>query len=902
MFIVRGITMITWILLVSLFWRSIQDGNGQDNGVIHCGPQNLTVRSSSLMIHVTWKVEPSCSAVQDELIYELVVLIADKQVHYAEVPVKPEQIESTHSWNWTSSLALECASVRLRSRYKNHTSPWKQERNLPEINTSKEPQVFPRDRVLKVGSSFTFCCVLPAGEVFKEMNLSGADTKPTKISNQIFDLTVHLDQASGDSCTNVECETDKTRIGGACVYIGYPPQDSNLQCETRNLISVECHWTVGRTSSSKIRSETKYQLLGSPCKDPSKGTCSKTERIDVGERNWTLTVENPLGKVNLSDTADLTKRVHMFAPQGVTASAVNARNVSLKWEWNVQQYYNLNITCQVNISHVEKNTISQIFGVGLNFAVLNDLIPNWSYNVRVRCGTAQHFWKWSGWSKSVNFHTRGDVPDALDVWMQMKDNQIIAIWKMLLANQSHGQILDYEVTWAKATERERQNRTTVAHNNHSVALSVDTNTDYIITVTARNINGSSTPSTITIPSLNSDRTRVNTSRIIGSNGSFNLSWSASPVASCGYIVDWSPTLGHCIVEWLKVSPSESNAIVFSKNFKDGVRYSLSIYACTLGAPVLLDRREGYVHEERIQDGLFKKLEGKQQDSDFVVSWEPVSLREQTAFIQGYVLYYTDNNKVISFSTDDPAAISLTARGLKNGTYKFTVKAKTAVGECGDTAITSTLNSQSDGLISAVIISLVTVFGLLTLLTIVCSRHWACIKQKVYPPIPKPVLTSPGKFTCPLYVDQYHYSEADIVDVAELHCSEGATVNGYISQENMPFVYAQTPKGYYNQPLKKSIPPPLPLPTTAIPSQSVLPSAPFRRLFPNLSYNLTMQPGDQQSYSGPELQEGSSLEISSGGYQPQGHTEIFTMNQTEEDPGSPISCASTYILLPQSPSR
>lgn len=83
------------------------------------------------------------------------------------------------------------------------------------------------------------------------------------------------------------------------------------------------------------------------------------------------------------------------------------------------------------------------------------------------------------------------------------------------------------------------------------------------------------------------------------------------------------------MEWLKVSPNETNASIFSskfysspanqlhlcnitfpcvtmhlpryfstpENFNDGVRYSLSIYACTQGAPFLLERREGYVSEE-----------------------------------------------------------------------------------------------------------------------------------------------------------------------------------------------------------------------------------------------------------------------------------------------------------------
>lgn len=119
------------------------------------------------------------------------------------------------------------------------------------------------------------------------------------------------------------------------------------------------------------------------------------------------------------------------------------------------------------------------------------------------------------------------------------------------------------------------------------------------------------------------------SRILGSNGGFNLSWSASPIASCGYIVDWCPALGESRVEWVKVPPSETNASIFSgksyslpskllhlcnktfscltihlfcyirtpENFKDGLRYLLSIYACTQGAPVLLERREGYVREK-----------------------------------------------------------------------------------------------------------------------------------------------------------------------------------------------------------------------------------------------------------------------------------------------------------------
>ncbi|XP_071322498.1 leukemia inhibitory factor receptor-like [Trachinotus anak] len=901
--------MITWLLLISLICT--QDGNGQHTGVFQCGPQNLTLTSSNQTMQLTWEDDPSCSTVHDVLIYELVVLIADKQVHNDEVAVTPDQIGSTHFWNWTSHLALECAShsVRLSSRYKNQTSPRKQEQTLPGGESSPHAQVYPRDRVFIVGSTATFCCVLPAGQDFDKLYVTGysrSTMNTTKITNQTYAMTVVLNQPSNHSCTDVKCESVQLGlVGGACAFIGYPPRDKDLRCETRDLESVECHWTVGNpTMPTK---PTTYQLLGRPCGNGFQGKCSQKVPVSAGERKWTLTAQNKIGKVELTDWADLTKRVHMYAPEGVTASLVNARNVSLEWQWAQRQYNNLIITCQVNVSHGGKNTISENNGVGLTSAVLTDLIPNWTYDVTVRCRTT-HFWKWGDWSKIFNFHTKGDIPDALDVWMQKKDNQILITWKVLLANQSHGHITNYTVTWAKTTETQALNRSTVANTEHQLSLSLDPTEEYLVSVTARNINGSSSSSTITIPRFNQKTTGVNTSWISGSNGGFSLSWSASPTASCGYIVDWCPSSGHCRVEWLKVPPHQTNASIFSAHFKDGLRYTLSVYACTQGAPVLLERREGYIREKKIQDNLFNPLKTKHQDSNVEVSWDPIPLTEQSAFIHGYILYWSDSNnenKVFNVSTGNPEATSLTAGNLMISSYSFTVKALTAVGECGTTSTTRTLNSQTDNLIKAVFVSLVTVFTLLSLITLVCYRNWACIKQTVYPPIPKPMLTdkwltSPGEHSCrPLHVAECHHSEADILDIAELYCKSGAPMTGYVSNENTPFVFAPTPKGYYNQPLKKCTPPPLILPTTTMPPQSGLPSSPFKGVFPNPSYNLVMQTDDQQCNPGPEPQLGAHLETDSSGYQPQSHTETFTLNQTEEDPISPMSCVSTYILLPSS---
>lgn len=55
--------------------------------------------------------------------------------------------------------------------------------------------------------------------------------------------------------------------------------------------------------------------------------------------------------------------------------------------------------------------------------------------------------------------------------------------------------------------------------------------------------------------------------------------------------------------------------------------------------------------------------------------------------------------------------------------------------------------------------------------------------------------------------------------------------------------------------------------------------------------------DQQSFSAPEVQVGPYLEKDSCGYQPQSDPETLTLNQEAEDPESPMSCATTYILCP-----
>lgn len=888
---------ITWLLLLSLFRISTQDG--EENGVLRCGPQNVTLGSDHQhqTLLLTWADDPSCSAERDGLVYELEVLVADKPEHKDEVAATPAQMGSTHSWKWTSHLPLQCAShsVRLRSRHNNQSSPWMQE--TLSGTQKNDIRLFPEDKLLEVNSTVSFCCIVPKGKSFIRMYLEqykGTIINTTQISEHVHTLTVRLDQES-ESWSNVICETTGGGYNGACFHAGYPPGESDLQCETRNLTSIDCVWNAGKKTGELPSIARKYYLQGSSCGNLTSNNCSQILSVEAGERNWTLTVENQLGKLELHDRADLTRRVRMLAPQDVVASTVNARNLSLKWSWTVQNYTLLNLTCQVDVRDREANATTENFGVGLTAAVINSLTPYWDYDVRVRCGTAQHFWKWGDWSQSVKIRTKGDVPDALDVWMKVKDDWTVITWKKPLANQSHGDILGYEVAWATTKEKNQPNKTKVPSSNYSLALQLDPSEDYTVMVTARNINGSSLPSTITVPRRNPDKPKVNTSWINASNGGFTLSWSDSRDATCGYIVDWCPAFGNCTVEWLKVPPNRTNARIFSENFKAGLRYLLSIYACTEGAPMLLHRREGYIRETKLKDKLFT-LEVKQEALDVEVSWDRILLENQTAAILGYVLYYNDSGSIFNMSTENPEATRLTAKNLNVSTYNFTLTAQTALGLCGNSTFMMTLNPSADNLITLILISLVAVFIVLSTTTILCYKHWACIKHKVYPPIPKPVLsdkwlTSPDERTIRhLHLNQPHCSEATAVPELQEKFRPLEPAGG---QDYVPFTYSQTPKGYYNQSLKNSLPC-LVLPTTGPPSQPGLPSSPINGVFPNPSYNMIVQGEDQHCGSGREIQEGIPILRSISGYQPQSPKD----SPIEEEPDSPISCVSTYILLPQ----
>ncbi|RVE65473.1 hypothetical protein OJAV_G00116850 [Oryzias javanicus] len=891
--------MKTWNLLLLLLCSRLTAGRGQDEGLLPCKPQNLNLTGSGQKLELRWEDGPSCSSMTDAFIYELRVLVADKQMHYDEGTLMPDQTERIHTWTWTLPLYCGPHSVRLTYRY-NNTSSWA-EQTLIGRPVSKT-EVFPKDKLFEVGSSATFCCVVPPGESFVNMTFDDySGSSISRISNQTYVMTVLLKEAL-DGCIDVKCETSKTQAG-TCTFINYPPADRDLQCETQDLESVECQWSLGRNDYWYHHNPMEYHLLGreEACLSFSTphsrltGRCSQKVQVDAGEKNWTVTAQNKLGKVTLYDPADLSKRVRMFAPEAVTVVNVNARNATLQWRWGVKRYYHMSTKCQIHLNF--SNTVSEVFGFGLNWTLLTNLIPNASYGVKIRCGTTQHFWKWGDWSKVVDFHTKTDVPEALNVWMQRNNNKTWIVWKIPPANQSGGEILDYTVGLTKASGRGHQNTTTVPRRDNFLQFTLDplqeqyTCETHQRSVQMRNlicVAQSSSPATITISTP--DETQMKTSRIRGSNGAFSVSWRDSPEASCGYIVDWYPVERPWSVDWLKLPPNQTSANI--TNLTDGCRYFLSVYACTQGSPVLLEKREGYATETKIEKKLFKLLKHEQKNLDMEVSWDPIPLRQQTAYIQGYSLYcWNSNNHVVNVSTADPEATRLTARSLKVDSYQFVLTAHTAGGECCKETFSVTLNSPTDKMPWLVLSSLGALFLFLLFVTIICYKQWRCIKKSIFPPIPKPVLVNKW-MTSPDSLQSPHLLRAQIhpIDIPQLCKKPKAAVPERATQDGRHWTFSQSPKGYTNQPLQMFTPSHLRADSTTINA----PSSSFRGNVQNPSYDLKVWSEDQNSSSEYPLLDPSPP----GQYKPQACMEIFRPDPVREGSMKCIPCNSAYISFPR----
>ncbi|KAL0979833.1 hypothetical protein UPYG_G00190390 [Umbra pygmaea] len=728
--------MQTWLFCVLLL--SLRASDSQATGLAR--PQHLSLNANKVpqQLLVTWEGSQATSFDVEILYTELMEMVMN-----ATVFVQVDENSGKHQWNWTSPVPLECTSlsVKVRSRDGNDVSEWSAQQILPGMDMPKytHAQMYTDGRIVPVGSNLTLCCIVGEGEQFGQLWDNYTVMPSTMLSRRSYATTrtnKHLSISAGD---NVVCTNKKNEIiSGAVVFVGYPPQPSDLVCETHDLVSVNCTWKQGRATNlyGKTR-QTYYTLNGRDCPiQNNQMQCVWSS----WEGNWTLVAQNPLGLFLLTDEAKMDDRVRPVAPKDLTTPVVHGWNVSLGWHWDYKRYESLNLSCQVELTSRWETRNRTYTGLGLKSVVLTDLEPDEEYIVRVRCA---NFWKWGEWSMLLEFKTKMDRPEAPDIWLWMNSaNLCYVLWKPLTKRESHGQISGYDVTVWGSKENVLQTFN-LPQSVNSLPINV-TDPGSKVMVTALNPAGASFPATIVVPRHQQEETMVST--VAFNESGFPLSWEAHANASCGYVVEWYNTdcTQECNVDWTRVAPDNTYTVVKSSNFLAGVRYTLSVYTCSSESPLLFKRWHGYM-QEMAPSMSVPKLLLDQKGSKIQMTWDQIPLKHQRGFILGYHIYQTHNSSLTLLANiTDPQITNHTVRHLDPGSYKFTIKAYTSAGEDQGTTASISLKPYTDWLILLILVSLGVMTCMITSVTILCYRKRKWVKEAFYPEIPEPKL--PGDWS------------------------------------------------------------------------------------------------------------------------------------------------------------
>lgn len=754
--------MSVWLLcalLSSLICQTEQDGHPLSIKEVNVYAETDTPDDGTWVLNVEWRDELSENNESREVSYEVQVFHTEQMrpVHNETVHVTPDNT-THHHWKWTSPIPLQCTShsVKLRRRDQDHTGEWTPlYKDKGQDLLAAKFIVYPREQVFMVGSNITFCCIfktVPSPNTIFQINISNRTyiTKP-----------VHYPIPSDKTSEDILCEDKDGSKTGSSIFIGYPPDDQNLTCITRDLSSVECHWNRGRQTYLDGIRKTIYTLNGRDC-DFNKCVLPAVPKQVT---NWTLIAQNPLGVKTLTDTADPTHRVWLRAPSNVSHDA-HARNVTILWSWNMKEHeYTLfPMICQAMLNG--RNYNKTFNGLGLSSIVLVHLQPFAKYTVKVRCGSDEHFYKWSDWSEMTEFSTKEDIPEAVDIWIQYFEQNAYVLWKPLTRQQSHGIITQYSLT--KGNGRRFQ-----ITPNIKLCFNItpgNKRSDQKITVSAKNSAGFSPPSTIIIPGYPDNA--VNISRISNGNAVFEVAWDGYFNSTCGYVVEWLPSYNktQCDVEWKKIQECDlATCCNWKQNgtFEPGVKYSVSVYACVNDKPMLLQRREEYAIEQR-PSGTVQNLRGKPNDRNLELSWDEVPLQQQNGFIKGYriITFHYDSKTHVSTSVTKELKVSLT---LDPGSYTFNVSAFTSEGGGDNATLKMDFEIKIEQIIVATVVGCSAATLVFSIITVLCYRKRKWLKKLLYPDIPEPKLAGKWNskgFYCTQMTEGYMKCE-----IQEIHNSE-----------------------------------------------------------------------------------------------------------------------------------
>ncbi|NWS40451.1 LIFR factor, partial [Probosciger aterrimus] len=660
------------------------------------------------------------------------------------------------SWNWTSDMPLECTSHYVKMRcYINVTqfvgpkdwSEWSPVGEVPGKDTEANGSgVFPQDVVVAVGSDLTICCVHEEGQQIKQMTYGPEIYPMIPLSRRSSAIRVLNASASDASGTNAVCTLSEDGTDGAVLFVGYAPDiPENLSCETSNFLVIKCTWKPGRPSGLYGKRRTKYSLFerisgkNVSCKVNEMNrerVCGFPVLADQKTYDFILGVSNPIGQTESSLLVDLTQRAltdELFWVLGYSLihlhpqlSAFLCSQQSLLW------------SSQQGNEHTGHNISIPGGKFSTHTAQLNSLRPYTKYRFRVRCSAADHFWKWSDWSR-VEEYTTLEAPPARgpDIWRERSPSgkSLKIFWKPLSLSEANGKIVSHEVSCYLLETPLEHKEVTEPSNSTEIKLGKN---DCVISVVAKNRAGSSPPSRITSVELPSDS--VKTDRAMAMGNGIYISWNSYPNMTCGYIIKWCHSSGSepCTVDWQKFPSNTTDAVIKSALFRPGVRYNFLLYGCKPSGYQLLKNITGYMKELPIGNAVVYFIVKVEGDVKVILPETQLlavcaSVKIMNSFPEGFSIHVL--NRLESFKVKGDLASSSNMKvQFQCLQSRITVAVPLALHM---KLFTVKQSERTVGLIIAILIPVAVVVLLGVVASIFCYRKREWIKETFYPEIPNP---------------------------------------------------------------------------------------------------------------------------------------------------------------------
>ncbi|KAG9354950.1 hypothetical protein JZ751_001663, partial [Albula glossodonta] len=614
----------------------------------------------------------------------------------------PSPDDTLLSWKWASELPLQCIdhSIRIRrvfnDSFASGWSPWKT--NFGEQEADDQTKMFPYQQVLKEGSSAYFCCIPRKGTNITSMIFSSTSPSMIDISDRVKAFVVENLNATPRFGVRFGCRDSKGDDHLCLNYVTFPPQrPQNLSCQTHDLRTVNCSWNPGRPSNLRKSYKRNYTMFiqnsNTPvsCRDHL-SSCSF--KAIPGQQVYRITVKvaNNLGVVTESIIFNVTERVFPVPTQLEVKPGETHADLSWTVAGNLS---GLGLLCQIGINPSDAVMDVQLQGQldGWYGSRVQGLDPCKHYTATVRCSLAGKGWRWGPWA-DFSFYTIPCV--ELDIWGQVKQHiqgrNVTVMWRTHCNGRSPNvSIQEYKIQWEQV---DQQGVVWVRGSREMEAeLSIGFNASNI-SVTAICPCGPSVPSSITIHQAENREHLLKIRRVKGSvREGFQLSWAMFPFVTCGYVVEWCGcgTVPACNLQWKKVPKEFTLVHLPAGDFREGFRYTFSIYGCVPDGHKLLEVQTGYTEEQKPTKSpqLLDTL--RTTPSSVILEW---TFNEEdpthTGFITGYLVnvqkkaqgsdphsYHTSS---YNLSMDDPCKKTLTVSDLhEDREYTFYVGARTVAG-------------------------------------------------------------------------------------------------------------------------------------------------------------------------------------------------------------------------------